>query len=500
MMKWIFCVCAGLCLAAASCSKPVDVISIEGKFYNYKEADDVKSGYVNAIGAIYTDRAEAVRVWVEAQIPEPKVLKKPPSSIDEALAPFEARIEEERLAAFQKLNAVVVPAETKVTVKETRDSMSLWLDDFTAYADESGVVQYQDKAYDKQVLRTATAVIQQVSDAWLASFRPDLIEDVNKQFDRRIANLDSYLDYYYKFDIADSLFGPVVTLINLGSKVKDEGLSGGISKYNEEEIAKQEAAYDKYINAGVDAKKMDALLIRAEKELDDVVEPFNTLLSRCALENADMTRAETWDEFPALYPVEMVGELAGGLHAAGLSTVSSSDVVSDLAIGVAGDQARDFVLAKTVAAVAGKTVTKTAGIVFGVVMDFAVNRASEAINRKTFKAQLENAINTQRDAALLTVDPSYEAPFREPVPDVLSVENIQKQMASAQEFLQSDALSKSVDAASEGMSKTIGEWGESLNENLNKIDLEAGADNLKKQTDNLKKQAEDLKERAKKWF
>lgn len=277
------------------------------------------------------------------------------------------------------------------------------------------------KTYDQGSVNNLVSRTKQEINSLTADASQKLIDLVNDSYDKRIANVDSYLDWYYSLWADYSRIGQWIT-------------------GNAEEAAKSE--FESKIEAGIDDS---AINDEYQTYLDEFAELKTQLTNQLSTaEIADMPSWLVTETQPIslevlLSTVEPSQKLtsdgvrlgasaAGGVAAGVLAKIAAKGIFSKLGTKLG-----------TAIGGLGGPIGLAVGVVAGTTIDLALLKADEMANRDAYRQELIDAINESREEALSPLKEAKEG-----------AETSSEQTATSDES--SNAIDSSIDAASESSS------------------------------------------------
>ena len=260
------------------------------------------------------------------------------------------------------------------------------------------VYVYDGKYYDMQAVDDMLARAHEASEELSRDARERLVPLINASFDARVANVDAYLDWYYR------LFG-------------DWELLAQVVQGTAEDYAKEQ--FTAYIEEGIDDTELNAAL-------GDYLKSTEALRTDTLEE---LSNYEITGDYPDWLLTEVTAEgvldqkLAGTLE----PTQKFLDAGKRLGISAATGIATGFIAKKLISRIVKKAVFKTlvervtglvtasstaaaggppgvaVGVITAIAADIALQKADELMNRESYKQEIIETIEGQRKAMLAAV-------------------------------------------------------------------------------------------------
>lgn len=256
--------------------------------------------------------------------------------------------------------------------------------------DQVNLVVYSvdGKYLDARAVENVLADTQTKGKLLSTQARTELIDLINQSFDTRIANIDSYLDWYY------SLPADYDRLLRVVTNQAEE--------YAEEQ-------FSAYIEAGVDTTRIDECMTRFNQQLTELEAEYNSALDTCEIKGVpdwlvtvtDKSMSKETLGIQALAPANDFTAMAARL---GISATAGTGVGIGAAIAsrVIGKQ----VFKKVSSTLVSKIIGAAAGplgiaVSFGV--DYLLLKADEHLSREEHKKEILDTLEQQRSEVLALV-------------------------------------------------------------------------------------------------
>ena len=261
------------------------------------------------------------------------------------------------------------------------------------------VYSLDGKYYDPQGVDRRLESLAQDSTALSRQAEEVLVPLINASFDARVANVDSYLDWYYR------LFGDWEQLFQM---VKGTG----------EEFAQEQL--QAHIEAGIDDTRLNAEYETFLKRADELQERIDNT-------EQELAQYEISGTYPEWLLIELTpGQLEDKIAKAKEPSQQFLNAGTRLGVSAAAGIAAGFLAKKLVTKIAQKSVFKVitgrvatlvsasvaatttgpgAPVIIGgtVIADIALTKADELLNRESYKQELVAAIEEERASMLAAV-------------------------------------------------------------------------------------------------
>lgn len=298
------------------------------------------------------------------------------------------------IAGFIAVDAVVA--------SDTASQERSWVQELVN--DQIGLSVYvlDGKYYDQQAVDQALSEIRGESEQLVADAQQNLVPLINDSFDKRIANVDSYLDWYYSLPADYDRLAKVFTGTieeglkqqleeKLSQNVDDSQLNERYSEYLEKASALQEELQEKLSQSEIG--NMPSWLINVstleQSAIDSVIEPSQKLM-------------ETWQR--------MGVSAATGVIAGVIAKKAATKVFKKLAQKISAALARRGIVTLAVTAVGtviepggGTAAGAVVGTAASVGIDYFFLKADEVQNRETYKQELIDSLNERRDQMIAAI-------------------------------------------------------------------------------------------------
>lgn len=263
-----------------------------------------------------------------------------------------------------------------------------------------------DKYYEEQAVRELMDATRERSAALSEEARETLVPLINASYDARIANVDSYLDWYYSLPADYERLAIIVT--------------GSVESYVEEQFSAK-------IEEGIDDSELAEALTRFTEQADSLEEEFSEQLSELEVDlpewlYRDKTAIEP-DFFTSTFEPSQklldtgarvgisvgagvaVGFIAKRVVQKALMKPFFSKIVGRIASVLA---ARGAITAAsggigTLAGPLGTAAGVIVGTLAGIGVDFAWLKTDEAMNRDEYRQEIIDAIEEERTQMLAIV-------------------------------------------------------------------------------------------------
>lgn len=275
--------------------------------------------------------------------------------------------------------------------------------------DQVGIAAYliDGKYYDQLAVEELTEEMKGRSEELFGRLESEVVPLVNASFDARLANVDSYLDWYY------SLPADYERLGNL--------IAGSVESYASEQFKAK-------IDEGIDDSQISGKLEELSGQAEALKSEFETRLAGCELGDVptwllmtqEMTPGDLFSdplgptekllEVPERFGVSAAAGAAGGILSKklvekvlkkeffGKIVGRMSSALATRAAGAAAGSAAGSVV-PGIGTIAGFA----AGTAIGVGADYGMLKLDEAQNRETYKQEIIDTIEEQRAETLASL-------------------------------------------------------------------------------------------------
>lgn len=302
---------------------------------------------------------------------------------------------------FPLILAVAFPicdmAATRASETEEYSAVELFV------RDKMGVAAYflDGKYYDRQAVDGLLAEARKKSQGISSEAAEKLTPLINEAYDKRIENVDAYLDWYY------SLPADYDRLIQFFAGSIEEGMANQLNEKINAGIEDSELSdlYDAYIQQADDLKN-DIETKLAEHELRDI--PAFLIVDEIDLSpdflEEPMSPTEQLLETRQRFGIDTAAGIGSGLVAKSVTErILSKPVFEEITNKLIAKLGRSgFVKLATSAAgtAIAPGVGTAAGIGVGFLSDYLFLKADEALNRDTYRQELIDAIEQDRKEKL----------------------------------------------------------------------------------------------------
>jgi hypothetical protein len=275
--------------------------------------------------------------------------------------------------------------------------------------DQVGIAAYliDGKYYDQLAVEELVGEMKGRSEELFGKLESEVVPLVNASFDARLANVDSYLDWYYSLPADYERLGNLIT--------------GSVESYASEQFKAK-------IEEGIDDSQISGKLEELSGQAEALKTEFETRLADCELSDApvwllaaqEMSPTDLFSgplgptekllEAPERFGMSAAAGMAGGILSKKLVEKvlkkeffgkivgrMSSALATRAAGGAAGAAAESVVPA--IGTIAGLA----AGTAIGVGADYGMLKLDEAQNRETYKQEIIDTIEEQRAEVLASL-------------------------------------------------------------------------------------------------
>ena len=261
--------------------------------------------------------------------------------------------------------------------------------------------------YEQQAVQDAVAQAREQSLQLSAEAREALVPLINESFDKRIENVDSYLDWYYSLPADYERLARMVTG-SVDDFVADEFASRIEAGVDDSQLM---AEFDRYFEQAATLEE-DLLEALSEYEVTDVPEWLLDTRDSLTIDSLSEPLKPTQDIVDAGERMGLsvgAGIVGGAVTKILMSRMMGKQFFKKMVARIAtalGERGAGAVVGGAVGSLGGPVGT-LAGVVAGtaitVGVDYGMLKFDEAQNRETYKAEIVEAIEEERAAMLAAV-------------------------------------------------------------------------------------------------
>lgn len=223
-------------------------------------------------------------------------------------------------------------------------------------------------------------------------YKDQMIPLIDKIYQQRIDNVDTYLDWYYR---------PTGDYELLLEFIKQ--LSG---KAVEETMQQQ---FEEKINQNVDMTEVNALYEQYKNDIEAIKATFEEKLAKCELDDAIVNKIKDVEaididylEEPFKLPNQQINGSTRLLTSLGVGAISAKVIAKPFFAKMAAKLTASLASKGLMAggAVSANAPAVVVGVAATFATDFLVLKADEALNRDTYKQEIIDSINESKKAVL----------------------------------------------------------------------------------------------------
>lgn len=274
--------------------------------------------------------------------------------------------------------------------------------------DKIGIAVYylDGKYYDQQAVNALIAEAKQKSQNISSEATEKLVPLINDAYDKRIENIDAYLEWYY------SLPADYDRLIQFFTGSIEDGMKAQLNEKINMNIEDSELAklYDEYIQQTTELKA-DVTEKLSEYELEDI--PAFLIVDETDLSSDFLAES--------MKPAEQLLDSRLRLGISSVTGLSSGVITKSVTERILASQTVEKMTNRLITKLGASGIVKlttsaggtalapgvgtVAGIGIGVLSDYLFLKADEALNRDTYKQELIDAIEEDRRDKLALIQP-----------------------------------------------------------------------------------------------
>ena len=277
-----------------------------------------------------------------------------------------------------------------------------WAQEFVHEQIGLSVYVLDGKYYDQQAVDETLSQISGESEQLVADAQQNLVPLINDSFDKRIANVDSYLDWYY------SLSADYDRLVKVFTGTIEEGLQQQLEEKLSEGVddTQLNEQYSEYVaKAAALQEELQEKLSQSEIDGDVPTWLLNiSTLDQGTLDGATEPSQKFMEDWERLGTSAVAGVIAGKVI-----KKAATKVIEKLAKRVATSLAERGIMTTggaivgSAAGPVGTGIGFVAGAAVSVATDYLFLKADEIQNREMYKQELIDSLNEQRDKMIAAI-------------------------------------------------------------------------------------------------